>query len=429
MGQRRALPWLVGAGLVLLVATSAVGFSGFGASRADATYADEMTFSVDLPGGAPERLELLLRFGDSEVSVVTPVESGVTNATYRWDAADRPITPNTPVHYRWRATQGGAATLSREQTLLYDDDRPGLDWQSARLGEATVHWYGSAETEARQFGELMADGVTRAEDLLGHALSGPIDIFVYDSRDDFFGALGPGAREWTGAAAYPELRTVFMWLGGGSDAYLETALVHEVTHIVFNDATTNPFHGPPSWFNEGLATWSEAQSAAGEQATVEAEAGSGLFAFEAIQTSFPIDDRGARLAYAQGATMVEMIIDEHGRSAVADIAAAWRAGATDAEALEVGTGQTWEALQRAYFDRYGVDVPLPIEPAPIGRSEVSLPRNGSGPLEPRPSPSGETPSGGPTGDEWLPLAVGVLGVLSILGVLVGARMARPRRPA
>ncbi len=425
MRVRRLVPWLVSLAMALVVAAPTVAFTGFGASRATATYGDDMTFSVALPGGAPERLDLLLRFGASEVTLVVPVQPQATSADYRWDAADRPITPNTPIHYRWRATQAGSATLGPEQTVLYDDDRPGLDWQTARLGEATVHWYGSAEAEARHFGELTAGGVARAEDLLGHALSGPIDIFVYETRDDFFGALGAGAREWTGAAAFPELRTVFMWLGGGSDAYLETALVHEVTHIVFNDATSNPFHEPPSWFNEGLASWSELGSAAAEQATVEAEASAGLFAFEAIQSAFPIDGRGARLAYAQGATMLEMIIDEHGPEAIAAIAGAWRDGATDAEALEAGTGLTWNALQQAYFARYGADVPRPVEPAPIDRSEVSLPRNGGGPLEPGPSPSSGSAGGASSGD-WLPLAIGAVALLTILGVLVGARLGRSR---
>src|SRR3990172_2154471 len=64
-------------------------------------------------------------------------------------------------------------------------------------------------------------------------LAGPVVIFVYGSRDDFFGALGPGAREWTGAATFPWLRTIFMWLGGGSTSFLQTTIIHEATHVVF----------------------------------------------------------------------------------------------------------------------------------------------------------------------------------------------------
>ena len=236
--------------------------------------------------------------------------------------------------HRWRDL-----TLSESATITYDDDRPGLDWQQAQLGEATVHWYGDAESQARRFGEVTAVGVERAEELLGSELAGPVDVFVYESRDEFFGALGPGAREWTGAAAFSDIRTIFMWLEGGSAEYLEVAMVHEVTHIVFHDATENSFHEPARWLNEGIATWSEQGDAGAERSIVESEAeGDGLFSFDAISEQFPIGERGSRLSYAQGTTMVDLIVDGYGQEAVARIAAAYRDGASDDEALEAGAG-------------------------------------------------------------------------------------------
>ena len=253
---------------LLLVSTGlalpgrAAAFSGFGARSASEQYGQAMTFSVSLPGGAPDRLELLLRFGpDPDSTVVAPVAASGSRATYTWDASSDYVTPNTPVAYQWRATTGGSVTLSPSATLLYADNRPGLDWRSALIGQATVHWYGGAEAQARRFGDLTSGAVARAQQTLGHALDGPIDIFVYDSQSDFFGALGPGAREWTGAATFPDIRTVFMWLGGGGTDYLDTALIHEVTHVVFYDATRNPYHDPARWLNEGFSVWSEQQNA------------------------------------------------------------------------------------------------------------------------------------------------------------------------
>ena len=233
------------------------GFDGFGDLSADSTYGQEIRLEVELEGGAPDELELLVRTPGDESSNVFPVEPSADGATYVWNTAANYVVPNTLVTYQWRAIDGDTVALSEEATIRYEDDRSGLDWQEAELGEATVHWYGDAEGQARRFGELTAPGVSRGEELLGTELAGPVDVFLYDSREEFFEALGPGAREWTGAAAYPELRTIFMWLGGGSPSYLEIAMLHEVTHIVFNDATDNPFHEPARWLNEGIATWSE----------------------------------------------------------------------------------------------------------------------------------------------------------------------------
>jgi Peptidase MA superfamily len=375
---------LVLAALALLVGTAlthpaaALGFSGFGSVRASETYGQQITFSVALPGGAPSSLELLLQFGDSPSSTfVAPVTSSGTSATYTWDASADYLTPNTPIDYRWRATDGGRTTLSGAGRIVYADNRPGLAWRSATIGVATVHWYGNNEAQARQFGQLSAGAVTRAEALLGHQLNGPIDIFVYVTQSDFFGALGPGAREWTGAATFPDIRTVFMWLGGGPASYLDTALVHEVTHVVFHDATTNPYHEPATWLNEGIATWSELQNADAERSTVQSEVSNGLFAIPALTGQFPIGSRGSSLSYAESTTLVDMIIRDYGRGALARIAAAYRQGATDAAALQAGTGIPAAQLYAAYYRSFGAAAPQPVKPASIAPSIVRTPASAS----------------------------------------------------
>jgi hypothetical protein len=432
---RRTLLALMILAAVVALPTSAVGFSGFGSMSASAAFGGQMRFSVELPGGPPDRMELLLRFASSpDSTVVAPVDPGATSAEYIWDTADRPLTPNTHISYRWRATSGNVVTLSPEKTLLYDDDRPGLDWHAAKIGLATVHWYGGAEAQARHFGAISADAAGAAETLLGHDLAGPIDIFVYDSREDFFGVLGPGAREWTGAATFPSLRTIFMWLGGGSSAYLATTMTHEVTHVVFQDATANPFHEPAKWFNEGLAVWSERQTASGHEGAVQSAADSGsLLAFDGIAESFPIGDQAARLSYDEGATMVQMIIDTYGRDAIAAIAAAWREGAGDAEALEAGTGVTVDKLYDAYFASFGAEPPTAVQPAPIPPSNVDKPPQPAASSDEVPAASAsasgspvEQPSGS-SGDD----AGWILGVVLVAGLGLGvglAIVARRRRP-
>jgi uncharacterized protein YndB with AHSA1/START domain len=416
----------------------AAAFDGFGDSTADSTYADAITFEIEYDGPAPERMELLVETPGGGGAFVFPVDPGDGVARFVWDTSVDYVTPNTLITYRWRATDGETATETEPAQLRYDDDRPALDWQAEQLGEATVHWYGDAATQARRFGELTADGVARAEELLGTELAGPVDIFVYDSREDFFAALGPGAREWTGAAAFSELRTIFMWLGGGTADYLEVAMLHEVTHIVFHDATDNPYHEPARWLNEGIATWSETSSAGNERSIVEVEAsGAGLFAFEAITEQFPIGERGGRLSYAQGTTMVDLIVERFGEEALAAIAAAYRDGASDAEALEAGTGMTAEDLYAAYYEAYGVDAPQPIPADPIPPSTVDRPTAGEvdeggvdpgaqpppdegAPTEPDPAPDPNAP--------WLVVLLAVVAAAVIaVAVLLSRRAVRAGR--
>ena len=424
------------AGVAAGGADAVAAFEGFGEMAADSTYADEIRLDVELNGLNPERLELLVWTPGDEAASVFPVEPSGSSATYVWDTSVNHVVPNTLITYQWRAIDDDVVTVSGQGTIRYEDDRPGLDWQRAQLGEATVHWYGNAEDQAMRFGELTAQGVARAEDLLGTQLAGPVDIFVYDSRDEFFGALGPGVREWTGAAAYSELRTIFMWLGGGSPSYLEVAMLHEVTHIVFHDATDNPFHEPARWLNEGIATWSEASEGADERAIVQVEAGGGgLFAFDAITEQFPIGERGGRLSYAQGTTMVDMIVDRYGEEAIAAIAAAYREGASDAAALEAGTGVPADELYADFYEAFGVEAPQPVPVEPIPPSNVDRPPAGQvdeGGVDPdaeppAPPPDDPAPSADPEG-EGFPTGLAVLLAASALSA-IGAVLLVSRRAA
>lgn len=416
---------------ITVAPSPAAAFDGFGEMTADATYMREVRFDVELIGPAPDRLELLIRTPGNDSAFVVPVEVDGDEATYIWDTRADYVPPNTLVTYQWRAVEGEAVTLSDEGTVRYDDDRPGLDWQSEQLGETTIHWYGEAGVQARRFGELAAVGVEQAEVLLGTELAGPVDVFVYDTRDDFFGALGPGAREWTGAAAFSEIRTIFMWLEGGPPDYLETAILHEITHIVFSDATDNPFHEPATWVNEGIAVWLETGDAAEYTDFVREQAGEGgLFAFEAITARFPIGDVGSSLSYAQGGTMVDLVIDRYGTEAISRLTAAYRDGASDEEALEAATGIPAKELYGAFYAEFGVDVPTPVEPEPIPPSDVERPVAGEvdpggvggGPSPPQRDPApGQQPRGGDV-EAWVMLAA--LGAALVAALVVAILVSR-----
>ncbi|MDQ2941153.1 MAG: peptidase MA family metallohydrolase [Chloroflexota bacterium] len=406
-------------GLLLLTAllpASAYGFDRFGAQSGDATYGKAITFGIELVGGAPDRLELVMHVGGSQDDVVTTVTPRGSSGGYVWDVAADHVTPNTRITYRWRAIDGGKVTIGPEGSVLYDDDRPGLDWRSRSFNATTVHWYGDAEAQAGRFGQLSDGAVQRAQTMLGYQFSGPVDIFVYQTRAAFFDALGAGAREWTGAATFPNLRTIFMYLEGTGEAYLERALVHELTHVVFHDATANAYHEPARWLNEGIAVRSETGDAGSERSTVEFEAkGGGLFAFESLVDQFPIGDRGSTLAYAEGTTMIDNIIQQHGPEAIARIAAAYRGGASDAEALQAGTGIAARKLYDDFYAAFGIDPPQPVAPAALPPSDVKLPGGGIPSRSARastPTPGADSAPAG-RGSNGAPVVVAVLG-LSVL---------------
>lgn len=131
--------------------------------------------------------------------------------------------------------------------------------------------------------------------------------------------------------------------------------------------------------------------------------------------------------------MVQMIVDDYGRDAIAAIAAAWHEGAGDDEALEAGTGVSVDKLYDAYFASFGAEPPTAVQPAPIPPSNVDKPPQPVASSDGLPAPSGSTPASpaeqpsGSSGDG----AGWILGLVVVAGLALGVGMAvvaRRRRP-
>jgi hypothetical protein len=102
---------------------------------------------------------------------------------------------------------------------------------------------------------------------------------------------------------------------------------------------------------------------------------------------------------------------------MAAIAAAYRGGATDAEALKDGTGKSADQLYADYFRSFGAAEPQPVAAATIGPSVVRPGQNGgaaaSAAAQPADGASQRSAAGASAG--WVAIAV-----LGLVVVLAGA---------
>ena len=113
----------------------------------------------------------------------------------------------------------------------------------------------------------------------------------------------------------------------------------------------------------------------------------GLFSFDAITYDFPYGTRGSTLSYAMGTTMVDMIIDAYGDDAIAEVAAAYRAGASDDDALQ-GTGVAADELYADFYATFGGRGGPARRPPPSPPSDVDKPGGVTAPGERLASASG-----------------------------------------
>ncbi|MGZ8563225.1 MAG: hypothetical protein ACXWWU_06365, partial [Candidatus Limnocylindria bacterium] len=142
-------------------------------------------------------------------------------------------------------------------------------------------------------------------------------------------------------------------------------------------------------------------------------------------------------------SMVDLIVRDHGEEAIAAITAAYRDGASDAEALEAGTGMTADDLFASFYAEFGAEAPHAIQPDPIAPSNVDRPPAGridQGGVEPGAEPppddgvpAEEEPTPGESGepaedDPGILVLLGIAAIIAVGAAVVVARRAAESAP-
>lgn len=336
----------------------------------------ETTFRTSLP---PRRVELVLGAPDDSVSSVSFAAFEPVGPD-RWRARvvqTGHVPPNTPYRFHFRAvTADGQRVSGPEGSHRVRDPR--FPWQSLRGEGVTVWWYQGDESFARRALDVAEGAVASASDLFGVERLDAVDFFIYADDRAFREALGPATRENVGGEAHPAIDTLFGLIlpsQVGSD-WVDELVSHELAHLVFDEATANPYGYPPRWFNEGLAVHLSRGLDAGDRAQVAAAVRAGtIMPLEGLAAQFPTRPDRFGLAYAESTSAVDRLIERHGAEAILRLVRGLAAGATFDEAFEAATGEAFGAFEDEWLASLGAERPAPFGPlaAPLGRAGVTAP--------------------------------------------------------
>lgn len=420
----------------------------FGTPSADSAYGTSVTFSQPVSLSAtPRRVEILLglpgALGPSVVEV-PGIVPGSQTLSYALLPTDWQLLPNTTITASWRITPlNGAPEVGPPVTVLYADTTK--RWQTLDGTLIRLHWYSGSKAFAQQALAVGERGVAKAAQFLGVAETEPIDFFVYGDAQSFCTALLLEATCNVAGTPVAATRTMFGRIVPNEIASAEVARVipHELTHLVFDTATRNPYHTPPDWLNEGLAVYLTEGFGLDYRATLTDAVGSGtLQPLTAYTIAFPPESLYDRflLAYAESVSAVDFMVRKYGQPALVALIRSYAAGRTDDEAFTAAIGLDVARFQAAWLADLGATAPTRYGPQPAptgslppgwGGSVATTPGAGASPVPVSPPAQGSgLPTAGESGGDGSGGASGGLLLLAIAaaGLALGGTLGYLRRP-
>jgi hypothetical protein len=226
------------------------------------------------------------------------------------------LSPGSELTYYWKfQDSAGNVHTDSQQSFLITDTR--FSWQQISQGKLQIHWY----NRSLDFGQFVlakaTSSVKRISDNLGSGLTHPINLWIYQSNDDFHGSLAPSTYEWVGGIALPSLDEAEVVVENTNSDTLSRDMPHELTHLIFHQLT---MHGifAPTWFDEGLAVYNQAYHEPQMALRLkEALLAHTLLHLRDISYDFPGDTSKAYLAYGQSWNMVDYMYSTFGHQKMA----------------------------------------------------------------------------------------------------------------
>jgi hypothetical protein len=376
IGARRGLRRLltatlvIGFGLQFLSLPAAAASITFGGTSVSSKFGDGITFKQSITtASAFKEADVVLTLPGSGGPSVTRIDSpGSTALTYKVDTSGGSVQPNTKVTAHFQVTfSDGTIQAGPDIRITYVDDR--FAWQTKNGKLIRLHWYQGSDSFAQQALDIGEQGIEKAAAFMGVNETAPIDFFIYPDQAPFYDALGPGTRDNVGGEANTTTRTLFALIAPGDLGYAATVVPHELTHVVFDDATTNPYHFPPHWLNEGVAVYLSQGYDSSDRSLVSQAASNGeLMPLRASVGQFPTTQNRFFLAYAESVSAVDLFIRNYGKADMVRLIKAFGTGASDDEAFHSAIGSDLAAFDKAWMASNGVTAypSYGPQPAPTG---------------------------------------------------------------
>jgi len=282
--------------------------------------------------------------------IIEFIPSTRVTAGWTWDMIKSSGLPTgTAIEYWWTLIDAGDNRIETERySIQFNDER--YQWQSLKEGDITIYWYQGNDNFACQLMAVAQEALIRLAVDTGAYLQRPVKLYIYASTQDLQGAM-IFPQEWTGGVAYTTHGVVAIGINTINLDWGKRTIVHELTHLVTQQMTYNPYNSLPVWLNEGLSMYAEGEMEPLfenylEQAVIKDE----LISVRSLASPFSAAAQLSYLSYAQSMSIVDFLIDNYGQERMLELLDTFKRGSSYDGALMTVYGFNMDGLNDLWQD-------------------------------------------------------------------------------
>jgi hypothetical protein len=261
------------------------------------------------------------------------------------------LPPGATVKYWWRISDASGKRMETAPAQLrFEDTR--YSWRSLTEGKVTIYWYKGDDLFARELMSAVQQALVRLARDTGASPQKPVELYIYANQQDFLGAL-THPMGWEGGVNFSRYPIMAIGISLDNIAWGKTTIAHELTHLVINQMTLNPYSDLPNWLSEGLAMYNENEGLLGPEFNfylTQAIAKNSLISVQSLSSPFSANDEEAYLSYAESYSLVEFLIASYGQGKMLELLNTFRQGSSYDGALKKVYGFDMGGLDSLWRD-------------------------------------------------------------------------------
>lgn len=285
-------------------------------------------------------------------------DSGPTvHLAYTMDTRDITTPPMMAYLYHWEVVDAdGNKIQSEEVQIRYEDNR--YNWQVLENEDISVWWHDRSETFGQTIFDIASDAVSYQQELFQEDLDFQIRIVISNSSEEF-NSWHSLEHDWIGGQTFSNYGITNQIVEGEfyQDAWLNSVIPHEISHIFFNQVVYNPTVSVPVWLNEGVAQYNEFITHEWEMGLVEtAAADRSLVPLSALENGFgSYDVDRIYLSYAEAYSAAAYLVQTYGNVGLSALLAAYKDGETTDDAFQTALGLSVDQFEIDWAGSVGAE--------------------------------------------------------------------------